>query len=147
MVCSLHRPGAAADVFPTVQVHQRLPAGSDTPLPAGDRIGPDGTRLAERIVVPGGRAALVKIQPAPGDTTAITTTYLVTDRGIKYALPRVNTIEVQSWLGYEGIAPSPVPGFLLALLPNGPVLDPELAEKFVPDGTPTPARPSPSRTP
>jgi type VII secretion protein EccB len=147
MVCSLHEPGAAADDVPTVEVHQRLPSTPDGVLPTDDRIGPDGTRLADRVVVPGGRAALVRIQPVPGDATPLTTTYLVTDRGIKYALPRVNAIEVQSWLGYEGVAPSPVPSFLLNLLPNGPVLDPVAAEKFVPDGTPTPVRPSPSRSP
>jgi type VII secretion protein EccB len=147
MVCSLHRPGAAADDVPAVEVHQRFPGTPDGALPAGERTGPDGTRLADRVIVPGGRAALVRTQPAPGDASTSTTMYLVTDRGIKYAFPRVNAIEVQSWLGYEGLTPSPVPGFLLTLLPNGPVLDPVAAEKFVPDGTPTSGRPSPSRSP
>jgi len=96
---------------------------------------------------------LVKILPAPGDTTANTTTYLVSDQGVKYALPRVDTDKVLASLGYGGIAPQPVPVYLLSLLPIGPTFDPVLARNYVTDEakpSPGPSRsstPTPSATP
>ena len=78
-----------------------------------------------------------------------TTTYLVTDLGVKYALARTGTEKVIASLGYGGIAPQPVPTFLLALLPIGPTFDPAVAGDLVkPEApaTPTPS-PSPSPTP
>lgn len=146
MVCTVHRPGATADAQASVQTYLRRAEPGVTDVAATPRVGPDGVRLADRVVVPGGRAVLGRLQSAPGDTTVNTTTYLITDRGLKYAMPRENTAEVLSWLGYEGVAPSPVPNYLLALLPSGPTLDPRVAREFVSDGTAPTGRPSPSRS-
>jgi hypothetical protein len=111
------------------------------------RNGPDGVRLADHVTIPAGRAALVRTLQAPGDTSVNTTTYLVTDLGVKYALPRTDTEKVITSLGYGGIAPQPVPTFLLALLPIGPTFDPTLAGDLVKPEAPATPTPSPSPAP
>ena len=55
------------------------------------------------------RAALVRLLPAPDDTTPNTTTYLVTDQGIRHAIAREDTQEVLASLGYGGIEAMRVP--------------------------------------
>jgi type VII secretion protein EccB len=136
-VCVIATPSAPTDAA-AIDVYG-LPAPLGPIDPAPPRIGPDQVRLADHIVIPGGQAALVRELPAPGDSTLNTTTYLVTDQGVRYALPRDATDDVLTWLGYGGITPAPIPKFLLALLPVGPTLDPEAARQFVIDaGTPSP---------
>jgi type VII secretion protein EccB len=127
MVCLVAGPADAGAVG--VVLHERRP-----PLdpPTGrPSTGPDRTQLADAIHMRGGRAALVRLIPAPDDATPNTTTYLVTDQGIRHALPRVETAPVLSALGYGGIEPMGVPTHLLALLPVGPALDPAEAGKPV----------------
>jgi type VII secretion protein EccB len=153
MVCAVSDPVAPADAPTVIQVYEQIRRNDAPTEPVPARIGPDGTRLADRVVIPGGNAALVKILPAPGDTTANTTTYLVSDQGVKYALPRVDTDKVLASLGYSGIAPQPVPVYLLSLLAIGPTFDPVLARNYVTDEakpSPTPSRsstPTPSTAP
>jgi hypothetical protein len=107
--------------------------------PTPPRFGLDGVRLADHVEIGGSQASIVRTLPAPGDTTGNTTTYLVTDEGVRYALPRDDTATVLASLGYGGIAPMPVPTFLLALLPLGPTLDPAAARQFIVNGvTPSP---------
>ena len=69
------------------------------------------------------------VDPAgwPGATTAGTTTYLVTDEGIKYSLA---TAEAKAALGYSDVTPVLIPAALLALLPTGPALDIAAARNF-----------------
>jgi type VII secretion protein EccB len=146
MECVQAPTGAAAVTAsaPDVVVYPRLTTPESIEQ-ASARTGPDGVRLADRIAVPSGRAALVRTLPAPGDTTPNTTTYLVTDQGVRYALPRVDTGAVLASLGYGGLVPMPVPTFLLSLMPEGPALDPAAARLYV-DETVTIPRPTPSRT-
>jgi ESX secretion system ATPase EccB len=134
------------DWSPTIVLHEQLD-GVEVGAAATARTGPDGVRLADHVTIPAGRAALVRTLPAPGDATLNTTTYLVTDLGVKYALPRVDTEKVIASLGYGGLAPRPVPTFLLALLPIGPTLDPALAGELVKPEVQTTPTPSPTPTP
>jgi ESX secretion system ATPase EccB len=137
MVCAQAATGAAAVTAkaPDVVVYPRFTAPDSTEQ-APARIGPDGVRLADRIAVPSGRATLVRTLSVPGDTTPNTTTYLVTDQGVRYALPRVDTGAVLASLGYGGIEPMPVPTFLLSLMPAGPPLDPAAARVYVDETVP-----------
>lgn len=124
------------------RVDERLLVGLDETQNPGT--GRDGIRLAHRTLVEGGRGALVRELPAPNAPTAQTTMYLITDQGIRYALAPSQTMDVAAVLGYEGVAPVPIPKNMLALIPTGPTLDPEAAQRFV--GTPAPAA-TPSPTP
>jgi type VII secretion protein EccB len=83
-----------------------------------------GGPLADRVHLPGGTAALVRAQPAPGATA-----YLVTDLGVKYPLGDTGTAGT---LGYSGVAPVPLPPGYVQLLRTGPVLDKAGALKTVP---------------
>lgn len=144
MACAQAPTGAAAvtATAPDVMVYPRLTTPQSIEQ-APSRTGPDGVRLADRIAVPSGRATLVRTLPAPGDTTPNTTTYLVTDQGVRYALPRVDTGAVLASLGYGGVEPLPVPTFLLSLMPEGPALDPAAARLYV-DETSTATTPTPA---
>jgi hypothetical protein len=130
---------------PTIVLHEQLD-GVEIGAIGSARTGPDGVRLADHVTIPAGRAALVRTLAAPGDTTANTTTYLVTDLGVKYALPRVDTEKVIASLGYGGLRTQPVPTFLLSLLPIGPTLDPVAAGDLVKPEAPTTPGPTPTPT-
>jgi type VII secretion protein EccB len=143
MVCAVSGP--ADDTGPSIMVYERADTVESTGS-AQARTGPDGVRLADHVDVAAGAAAIVRTLPAPGATTPSTTTYLVTDQGVRYALPRQNTEAVLASLGYGGVTVTPVPTFLLALLPTGPTLDPVAARQFVVEGVATPA-PTDAATP
>jgi hypothetical protein len=153
MVCAVSDPAAPADAPTVIQVYGQIRRNDAAAEPVPARTGPDGTRLADQVIIPGGNGTLVRVLPAPGDTTANTTTYVVSDQGVRYALPPVNTDKVLASLGYGGIAPQPVPVYLLSLLAIGPTFDPELAGRFVavePKPSPTPSgtsTPTPSISP
>ncbi|WP_173166898.1 type VII secretion protein EccB [Phytohabitans suffuscus] len=68
---------------------------------------------------------------------------MVTDQGLKYAIPQQDSDKVISSLGYGGVAPVPVPTAVLALVPTSVALDPGAAALFAPP----PAAPEPTRTP
>lgn len=135
MVCATYADSPTGTPSTTIklfgQADERLVQASANLPPA--RVGVDGVRLADRVLVTGGHGALVRVVPAAGTSATGTTSYLVTDQGIKYALPRQDTAVVQESLGYAGVTPVPVPAYLLALLPTGPALDPAAALRFVPD--------------
>ncbi|MEV4624538.1 type VII secretion protein EccB [Asanoa sp. NPDC049573] len=130
MLCAVHNGSEEGGV--TAQVHRypaapaALPAGG---APAGGA-GPDGVGTADRVIVPSGKGALVRVEPAPG-VQADTTTYLITDQGYKFPLRNEGTAKTADALGYSGVDPLPVPSSLLALVPNGPLLDPVAAQNFV----------------
>ncbi len=75
-----------------------------------------------RAVVRPGGGVLVRALSAPGVGGG--TVYLLTDTGRKYAL---STPAVADSLGYAGVVPVPVPTTLLALVADGPALDPAAA--------------------
>ena len=97
MVCLVRRPRTAPARSMSSRTRRR-PALDDAVRP-----GPDRRRTARswptRCTFPGGRAAIVRLLPAPDDTTPNTTTYLVTDQGIRHAVAREDTAGVLSSLG------------------------------------------------
>ncbi|MER6998690.1 type VII secretion protein EccB [Streptomyces sp. NPDC000410] len=127
----------------TGQPNAVSPAGIG--LPAGPPAGqaPSGTTLADRVVVPAGRGVLAQEQGSAGDLSP--TLFLITDSGVKYPLA---TPQVAQTLGYNTAAAVPVPSSVLALVPSGPVLDPEAAKRplaFAPGSVPqAPAEPAPA---
>ncbi|REF96128.1 type VII secretion protein EccB [Asanoa ferruginea] len=129
MLCAVHN-GSDGDV--SAQVH-RYPGGPG-PLPDGGSpaggAGPDGVGVADRVIVPSGKGALVRVEPAPG-VQSDTTVYLITDQGYKFPLRSEGQADAVVALGYGGVEPLPVPSNLLALVPNGPLLDPVAARNFV----------------
>ena len=82
----------------------------------------NGVVLADRVVVRPGWAALVESATAPG--AAAGTLSLVTDEGVRYALP---SREVAVALGYGAVQPVRLPASLVARVPAGPALDPAAA--------------------
>ncbi|GAA1851210.1 type VII secretion protein EccB [Asanoa iriomotensis] len=126
MLCAVHEGGVTPRVRRYAAVASGLPAG------AGSAGGPgaDGVGTADRVVVDSGKGALVRVEPAPG-VKADTTTYLITDQGYKFPLRDEGQVNAAAALGYGGADPLPVPANLLALVPNGPVLDPGAAQRFV----------------
>ena len=89
------------------------------PMTVTPRTSRTGTALADRIVVPPGRAAVVETMPtgtAPRGTVSI-----VTDAGRSYPLADPGLLDV---LGYGGVTPVKLPAWLVARLPQGSGLDP-----------------------
>ncbi|WP_433212965.1 type VII secretion protein EccB [Dactylosporangium sp. CS-047395] len=80
----------------------------------------EGAVLADRVVVPPGKGALVRT------TTGVVA--LVTDLGKRHTVPVPDSLGA---LGYGGEQPTPVPSELVALLPAGPALDPSAAAAVV----------------
>jgi hypothetical protein len=69
------------------------------------------------------------------------TTYVVTDQGIRYAVP---DDKARTALGYGDVTPVQLPENLIELVPAGPVLDEKKANAFVSAPSDSPS-PSPSR--
>src|SRR6266511_323723 len=91
----------------------------------GSRL-PEGTVLADRVLVPPSGGAVVEAlasPAAPGGTLSI-----ITDLGIRYSVP---STDVLGMLGYAGVTPVRVPAEVVALLPVGPALDPLAAQQPV----------------
>jgi type VII secretion protein EccB len=150
-VCAI-ATGPDLEADSSVRLYDQAPAqlrieGADT---AG-RI-TDGVQAPTTVVVSGGQGALVV--DAPGSTV-----YLITDRGLRYAVPRGakgGGVDALTALGFGGVAPVTVPGLLLRLIPKGPQLDPDAAMSSdgpdrpadQPDSgqQPSSASPSPHRT-
>ena len=101
-----------------------ITVGSALPLPSGAQpISTGGTgQQADQVYVPPGSGVLVREQT--GLTTDTGATYLVTDTGRKYQVPSAAAI---ASLGYGSLTPADVAQPLLALLPDGPALDPSKA--------------------
>jgi type VII secretion protein EccB len=85
-----------------------------------------GTSLADRIVVPGGRIAVVRAVQTPGASTGAL--FLVTDSGLRYSVP---SEEVLQTLGYPASAAIDVLASLVSRIPAGPALDPAAATRPV----------------
>ncbi len=125
-VCARVDPGAGAGAgVPVLVLDAALPGAATAArlVPAG----PGEPVLADRVVLPPGRGALVEAVPAPGATGG--TWCLVTDLGIRYPLA---SPEVAAALGYSPGAVVRVPSALVSLLPTGPALDPAQARQPAP---------------
>lgn len=113
-VCAtISDPGGLA----TVRTGVTTPAGSAA-----------SGRTGVRPVVPAGRGALVEAMSSAGAVHG--TLCLVTDVGIRFVVP---DSDVAGMLGYAGVEPVRLPSSLVALIPEGPALDPDAAR--------TPVRP------
>lgn len=115
---TVYQPGAMG-----LCVHQAAPGGTadDTLV---DLSGPVPSGATPGVIVPSGAGMLAQ-GPAAADGTA--TEYLITDAGEKYPL----TGDAASDFGYQGATPQSVPAAILVLVPTGPTLSPDLADKAV----------------
>jgi type VII secretion protein EccB len=84
----------------------------------------DGELLADRVLVPSGRVATVRVLASP--TAEAGGYFVVADTGIKYAVPGAEVLEM---LGYPAADAIEVPTALMLRLPTGPTLDPVEATK------------------
>ncbi len=116
-VCLSFRAGAEV---PEVTMSPTMP--SVDPLATTPRRTPRGAALADRVLVPAGRAVLVESTPtadAPRGTLMV-----VTDQGVAYPLAAPEVMKV---LGYEGAEPVRMPAGLVARIPLGSGLSHEAA--------------------
>jgi type VII secretion protein EccB len=103
----------------------------------------DGVLAPTQVVVPGGHGELV-VGADPGGAADGSTLYLVTDRGLRYSVPRPTgksggrNVDPKAALGYAEVTPVAVPKLLLALIPKGPTLDPDAAVRFSSTDQPAP---------
>ncbi|GIG57039.1 type VII secretion protein EccB [Longispora fulva] len=79
---------------------------------------PQGASLADRVVVPAGRGALVRALGSPSATTGAYS--VVTDFGVRYPVSDA----VLGMLGYAPGDAVPMPASLVNRIPAGPALDP-----------------------
>jgi type VII secretion protein EccB len=106
------------DAVPEVTTGARLP-----PQSTGTVAAPAGrTTVVDEVLVPAGDGVLVESLVAPGAPAG--TLVFVSDVGIRYQL--VNR-DVVSHLGYAGRPAVRLPAALVAMLREGPALDPERA--------------------
>ncbi|MFD0205966.1 MULTISPECIES: type VII secretion protein EccB [Saccharothrix] len=106
---------------PTLVADPDLPA-PDPLTTATARRTETGTPLADRVIVPPGRAAVVEVMPGPD--APVGTVVLVTDQGRAHPLAQREVLEV---LGYKGFTPVRLPVSLVARVPHGSPLDPVTA--------------------
>lgn len=111
-----------ARATPAVRVGGTVP-GLDSATPT-ESTSPEGTSLADRVLVPAGRVATVRALASP--TADAGPYYVVTDVGIKYPVPSGSVLQM---LRYEPEQAVDVPASLVARIPSGPTLDPEAATK------------------
>ncbi|GLY64815.1 type VII secretion protein EccB [Amycolatopsis taiwanensis] len=81
-----------------------------------------GTRLADRVLVPPGGVALVRVLPS--GTASAGALNLVTDEGLRFPVP---SEDVLAQLGYSAAQAVPMPAALVQRIPEGPTLDPAAA--------------------
>ena len=102
----------------------------DASVPAGDPLSATpgrtdgGVALADRVVVPAGKVAVVEV--VQGHGTQAGTLCVVTDQGRAHPVLDGKVLET---LGYGGVRPSRVPAGLVAKVPLGPGLSHEAALK------------------
>lgn len=96
-------------------------AGLDRATPT-QGTSPDGMPLANAVLVPAGRVAVIRAVAAPGSTTG--SYIVVTDLGVGYPVPDASVLPL---LGYSPAQVTNVPASLASLIPAGPALDPAAA--------------------
>jgi type VII secretion protein EccB len=119
MTLPVGRNGAGIRINPTV------PAGTAVSGTAGA----PGDVQADLVHVPRGKGAVVVAAASPTSPGSTGTVSIVTDTGRRYP---VASREVLAKLGYGGVTPKRVPSQLVALLPQGPSLDPARARQVAP---------------
>jgi len=119
-MCAGFDPGSAV---PRLLVGSTLPSAS-AGLANGGGTGRGGAPLADRIVVPPGRGALVTV--IANAKAAAGTLALVTDAGRLFPLAGA---DVAKTLGYAGVTPVRVAASVAARIPLGPALDPAVARE------------------
>jgi type VII secretion protein EccB len=85
----------------------------------------DGDLLADGVLVPSGRVAVVRVLTSP-TAEAGGHYFVVTDTGVKYGVPSGDVLEL---LGYPAADAIEVPTALMLRLPTGPTLSPIEARK------------------
>jgi type VII secretion protein EccB len=143
MACAVFGPNNGFEQPVTVESYAKVDSSMTLSGPPAPAIGPDGSPLADRVLLPGGHAALTA-SLLPSGVTATGNAYVITDQGVKYPLPRQNLDKVQASLGFADAKPVAVPASILALIPTGPALDPSTATLFV---APPTVAPTPSASP
>lgn len=94
-------------------------------------VGDAGAALADRVVVPGGRIAVVRAVDGPASSG--NGYVLVTDVGVRYGVPDDTSLQL---LGYQPDDAVNVPSNMVLRIPAGPELDTEHAIRAVrPSGT------------
>ncbi|HEY7272577.1 MAG TPA: type VII secretion protein EccB [Actinoplanes sp.] len=116
MTLPVGRNGAGIRINPTV------PAGTAV----SGTTGAPGDVQADLVYVPRGKGAVVAAAASPTARASTGTVSIVTDTGRRYP---VASREVLAKLGYGGVSPKQVPSQLVALLPQGPSLDPSRARQ------------------
>jgi len=117
VVCAAYADGSFG---PQVFVDSAIPGGGGV-VTAGTST--SGITLADRIWLPPGRAALVEALPSP--QAAHGPLYLVTDAGLRFAVPG----DAGRFLGLSGAPTSRLPAGLVVRIPEGPALDPAAARE------------------
>jgi hypothetical protein len=108
-----------ASFAPQVLVDSAIPVGGGVPTSG---VGADGTtKLADRVWVPPGRAALVESLLSPDEKEGAL--YLVTDTGRRYAIPSTDVLRFFSLANSKHI--SKLPSGLVVRIPEGPALNPD----------------------
>lgn len=106
---------------PRLVVGGTLPGAEGAAVTTGDD-GAPGTGLADRVLVPAGRVAITRVLTGPSAQTG--PHYVITDLGIKYAVPSGEALQL---LGYAPEMAVAIPSALVARIPSGPALDPGAA--------------------
>jgi type VII secretion protein EccB len=107
-----------------IRINPTVPAGAAVSGTAG---APGGVQ-ADLVHVPRGKGAVVVAAASPTAPASTGTVSIVTDTGRRYP---VASREVLAKLGYGGVTPKQVPSQMIALLPQGPSLDPARARQVV----------------
>lgn len=106
---------------PALVVDPTLPT-PDPLMSATARRTESGMPLADRVIVPPGRAAVVEVMPGPD--APVGTVALVTDQGRAHSLVSREVLDV---LGYRDVTPVRLPVSLVSRVPHGSPLDPAAA--------------------
>lgn len=109
---------------PTIAVEARVEGAEVAPATAS--ITQHGTVLANRIQVDGGSGVLVMPMVSAAATDGML--YLVTDRGIRYA---ITDDAARNALGYQQAPVTRMPASLIARVPEGPALDVGAARQVI----------------
>jgi type VII secretion protein EccB len=121
-VCLTYDGQSEAKGVLSIRIGPTAPAGS----PVTDAPAVAGGVQADLVHVPRGKGALVVSAASPTAPAGSGTVSIVTDTGRRY--PVANR-DLLPRLGYAGVQPAPIPGQLVALLPQGPALDPVRARQ------------------
>ncbi len=122
LVCATTTPDSTTPVIVTGATVNGVDQATPTPGTS-----PEGTPLANAILVPAGRVAVIRAVAAPESSTG--SYIVVTDIGVGYPVPDASVLPM---LGYSPAQATTVPASLATLIPAGPTLDPAAALTPIP---------------